>query len=255
LQWVDWAALRTVKPKTLSTRQSRINHNHPMAGKRSAAKNPPPHPCDDSLERAARTAGQSPVCGIDEAGRGPLAGPVVAAAAILPAGFSHPLLDDSKKLTARRREAVFDDLMHTDGLRWTCETVGIDEIEHLNILGATHAAMRRCIAAFGPPLPALALIDGLPVPEFPIPQNAVVGGDALSLSIAAASIIAKVTRDRIMRQHAAEYPGYGFDRHMGYGTRDHLEALNRLGPCPIHRKRFAPVAEVLARATTGKEAR
>lgn len=206
--------------------------------------------CTDDLERAARAAGRGPVCGIDEAGRGPLAGPVAAAAVILPDGFSHPLLDDSKKLTARRREAIYEDLMATEGLLWTCELAEVDEIERLNILGATREAMRRCARVLSV-TPGLALIDGLPVPDFPVPQQAVVGGDALSLSIAAASVIAKVTRDRVMLGLAVRYPGYGFERHMGYGTRAHMAALESLGPCPAHRRGFAPVD--LAYAARGGE--
>ena len=182
------------------------------------------------------------VAGIDEAGRGPLAGPVVAAAVILPQGFRHGSLDDSKKLTARAREAIFAELTAREDIRWACAVVDAAEIDRLNILRATHEAMRRAVARLDPQ-PGHVLIDGLPVNPFPIPQTALVGGDALSFSIAAASVVAKVTRDRMMAAFDAEHPGYEFARHKGYGTAQHLAALKKHGPCPIHRRTFLPVRQ------------
>lgn len=202
--------------------------------------NPRPVPCDDSHERAARAAGHGVVCGIDEAGRGPLAGPVVAAAVVLPDVGWPPGLNDSKKLSAARREVLFEELTSHPAVFWVVEFAWPDEIAALNILGATHAAMRRC-AAHLVPQPEFALIDGLPVPDFPVPSEALVKGDGRSVSIAAASILAKVARDRYMREAAVIHPGYGFEKHKGYGTRAHLEALERLGPCAIHRRGFAPI--------------
>ncbi len=182
------------------------------------------------------------MAGVDEAGRGPLAGPVVAAAVILPEGFRHGLLNDSKQLTERRRDAIFSEITTSGDIRWAHAIVESDEIDRLNILRATHEAMRRAVAKLDPQ-PQHVLIDGLPVRPFPIAQTALVGGDALSFSIAAASIIAKVTRDRIMVEHCAKFPGYDFARHKGYGTPQHLAALKKNGPCPIHRRSFHPVRQ------------
>lgn len=198
--------------------------------------------CDLAHERALRKQGHAVVCGIDEAGRGPLAGPVTVAAVILPPRFRHPDLDDSKKMTARARDRVFAELTAHAGIRWHCEILDAPEIDRLNILGATHTGMRRAAMALSPS-PDAALIDGLPVPNFPIPHLALVGGDGLSLSIAAASVIAKVTRDRLMEEYDARFPEYGFAKHKGYGTKEHLRAIHTHGPCPIHRRSFAPVAQ------------
>lgn len=196
--------------------------------------------CDlrHELEFARETGG--PICGIDEAGRGPLAGPLTVAAVILPEGFCLPGLNDSKKLSSRRRDAFNAELLGEPAVRWHCEIIEPMEIDRLNILGATRAGMRRAAIALGA---AAALIDGLPVPDFPIPHRALVGGDGLSLSIAAASVIAKVTRDRIMLAMDRRYPEYGFAKHKGYGTKEHLRALENHGPLPIHRRSFAPVAQ------------
>ncbi len=199
---------------------------------------------DDAEERAARAAGYACVCGIDEAGRGPLAGPVVAAAVVLPPGLALPGLNDSKKLTARRREALYTQLREDARVLIGVGMAEAAEIDRLNILRATHAAMARAVAAL-PTAVDFCLIDGLPVPQFPLPQRALVKGDARCLSIAAASIVAKVTRDRLMQDLAQQYPGYGFEKHAGYGTAAHLAALRRLGPCPEHRRSFAPVAQLL----------
>jgi len=200
-------------------------------------------PCTFEHELQLQAEGRHPVAGIDEAGRGPLAGPVVAAAVILPPNFDGQGLDDSKRLSARARDAHYERLTGTPGVVWSIAVIEAEVIDRLNILRATHEAMRQAVAAL--PTPAIhALIDGLPVRPFPIPHTALVGGDGLSLSIAAASVIAKVTRDRLMHAHAATWPEFGFDRHKGYATADHLASLRRHGPCPIHRRSFAPVAQL-----------
>ncbi len=184
------------------------------------------------------------IAGVDEAGRGPLAGPVVAAAAILPHRFRHKTLRDSKQLTALQRDRIFNELTAHDSIHWAVSIVGVEEIERINILRATHAAMRRAVEQLPSP-PDHVLIDGLPVRPFPIEQTALVKGDALSLSIAAASVIAKVTRDRLMLDYDREYPAYGFAQHKGYGTALHLTRLRQHGPCPIHRRTFLPVQQFL----------
>jgi ribonuclease HII len=199
------------------------------------------------LERAV----QGVVCGIDEAGRGPLAGPVVAAAVILPAPMPRALrkVDDSKKLPRDKREGLFD-------LIRAHATVGIgraevDEIERYNILGATLLAMGRAYRALGVEA-AMALVDGNRPPPLPCEVRCVVGGDATSLSIAAASIVAKVTRDREMTALASDHPGYGWERNAGYCTPEHCAAMARLGVTPHHRRAFAPVAAVLAGAAAAE---
>lgn len=200
--------------------------------------------CSLRYERALRAGGCQHIAGIDEAGRGPLAGPVVAAAAILPEGFRHDALDDSKKLTVRQRERIYAELTVRTDIVWAAAIVHSEEVDRLNILRATHEAMRRAVAALAV-APGHVLIDGLPVRPFPIEQTALVGGDGLSLSIAAASVIAKVTRDRIMIAMDTQHPGYDFARHKGYGTPQHLARLRAHGPCPIHRRSFLPVAQAL----------
>jgi ribonuclease HII len=197
---------------------------------------------DFSHEAFWRAEGFHRIAGIDEAGRGPLAGPVTAAAVILPEGFEHPVLNDSKQLPEKKREALYAELTTDSRVLWASASVGSGEIDRINILRATHLAMAL---AFGKlkPKPDLALIDGRPVKDFPAEHRAIVKGDSLSLSIAAASIIAKVARDRFMREAEERYPGYGFGKHKGYGTAEHLEALRVLGPCPLHRRSFAPVAQ------------
>lgn len=186
------------------------------------------------------------VAGVDEAGRGPLAGPVVVAAVILDPARRIRGLDDSKALDEIRREALVPRI-HRAALAWSVVAVGTAEIERLNILHATLAGMRRALLALDP-APARALIDGnrLP-PDLPCPGTAIIGGDAREAAISAASILAKAARDALMRELDAEHPGYGFARHKGYGTPEHLEALERLGPCPAHRTGFAPVARLIAR--------
>jgi ribonuclease HII len=198
--------------------------------------------CDFSRERALRARGFLLVAGVDEAGRGPLAGPVVAAAVILPDDFALDGLTDSKKVIAAKREKLHAALTATAGIFWAVAEAVVAEIDRLNILRATHLAMARAIQRL-PHQPDHALVDGLPVRGLPVDHTAVVAGDALSLSIAAASIIAKVTRDRLMVELDAQFPQYGFARHKGYGVREHLEALRKHGPCPAHRRTFAPVAQ------------
>lgn len=198
--------------------------------------------CTLGVERQFWETGRCCVVGVDEAGRGPLAGPVVAAAVLLPRDFAHPVLDDSKKLTPRQREEVYHFLTTDARIRHAFALATVEEIDRLNILRATHLAMERAVQALGV-IPDMVLIDGLPVRGFPHPQHAIVGGDALSLSIAAASVIAKVVRDRLMVECAAQYPQYGFASHKGYGTAEHLASLRKHGPCPIHRTSFQPVAQ------------
>lgn len=197
---------------------------------------------DFLLERAA----PQPVAGIDEAGRGPWAGPVVAAAVILPEDALAPglltLLDDSKKLTEKRRDRLFDALLANDAICIGVGMASVDEIDSLNILNATFLAMRRA-AEHLPRLPAHALVDGnrLP-PGLACSAETVVKGDGRCCSIAAASVIAKVFRDRLMRELAESYPGYGWRRNVGYGTAEHKAAIEKHGITPHHRKSFSPVA-------------
>ncbi len=197
-----------------------------------------------TLERALHTQGHTHIAGLDEAGRGAWAGPVMAAAVILP--MDHPGLpdvlqgvNDSKQLTPRRREALFDRICSV------ALAVGVGSAPHTQIdadgiVPATRAAMLRALRALALP-PSHLLIDYVPLPESHLPYTAITKGDARSLSIAAASIVAKVTRDRLMQLLHEEYPGYGFDSHKGYGVRRHREALERFGPCGVHRRTFAPI--------------
>jgi len=200
--------------------------------------------CTLKHENALRKTGIRTIAGIDEAGRGPLAGPVVAAAVILPDGFRYALVDDSKKLTAGLREEIYEALTGRADVCWAVAVVEHVEIDRINILRASHEAMRRAVEALAMQ-PDHALIDGRPVRPFPVAHTAIVKGDALSKSVAAASILAKVTRDRIMIQLDAEYPSYGFAQHKGYATELHIERLKTHGPCPIHRRTFLPVAQRL----------
>jgi len=193
-------------------------------------------------ELELRSQGFTIIAGVDEVGRGPLAGPVCAAAAILPHDFHHEVLDDSKKLSERQRETIYEELTSNSSVVWCCKFIEVEEIDRINILQASRLAMRRAVAGLKVKVDA-ALIDGLPVPKFPVHQRSLVKGDSLSFSIAAASVIAKVTRDRLMHKLAKKYPHYGFERHKGYGTPVHLEALRKHGPCPIHRRSFSPVAQ------------
>ena len=203
----------------------------------------PTTPPDMSEEQAAQREGYARVCGIDEAGRGPLAGPVVAATVILPEGYELPGLNDSKKLTAKKREQLFAALMADERVQKCIAQATVQEIDELNILRATHLAMRR--AAEGLPGGVdFCLIDGLPVPGFPLPSRSLVKGDARCLSIAAASILAKVWRDHYMLELHREFPAYGFDRHAGYGTKAHMQAIQEHGVTIHHRRTFAPVAQL-----------
>jgi ribonuclease HII len=187
---------------------------------------------------------------VDEAGRGPLAGPVVAAAVWFDRDFAEHEekktlagVNDSKQLSPARREAIFELLLHCPQAHIAFSAAEVEEISRLDILHATHAAMARALRTLDPP-PDFALVDGLPVPGLPVPSRAIVKGDAKSLSIAAASIVAKVVRDRRMTELDRLYPQYGFARHKGYGTPEHLEALRKFGPCPAHRPTFAPVRQL-----------
>ena len=187
------------------------------------------------------------VAGVDEAGRGPLAGPVVAAAAILPprwaeTGLPAELagLNDSKQLTAAQREKFFAFLTDCGEIEFGIAAVSAAVIDEINILQATHRAMNDALARLQP-LPPHALVDGRPVKTMPVPHTAIVQGDARSYSIAAASVLAKVTRDRLMLAFHAQFPEYGFAEHKGYGTARHLAAIEKFGACPIHRRTFAPL--------------
>ena len=199
-------------------------------------------PCSLEHEHRLTGSGYSIIAGIDEAGRGPLAGSVFASAVVLPAGFIPQGINDSKKLTPRVRERLHQQLTSEPDVLWAVAKKNAAEIDQLNILRATHAAMRVAWELLEP-RPDHVLIDGLPVPQFPCPQTALVGGDAISLSIAAASIIAKVERDREMEEMDRLYPEYGFAKHKGYPTAEHFAKLRLHGPCPIHRRSFAPVAQ------------
>lgn len=183
------------------------------------------------------------VAGVDEAGRGPLAGAVYAAAVILDPARPIEGLNDSKKLSARRREALFE-IIQAQALAWCIATASVEEIDRLNILQASLLAMQRAVAGLGL-APAQVLVDGNRAPSFPCPARAIVGGDALEPVISAASILAKVARDRSMLELHTWYPQYGFDKHKGYPTAEHLAALAEHGPCPEHRTSFGPVRRLL----------
>jgi len=200
--------------------------------------------CGFRYEKKLRAIGSARIAGIDEAGRGALAGPVVAAAVILPEKFRHSRLNDSKQLSPELREEIYHALISNPDLSWAVGIVDSIEIDRVNILRATHKAMRAAVAALSS-MPDHVLIDGLPVIPFPFPQTAIIDGDCLSLTIAAASVIAKVTRDRMMRDFCANFPEYYFSQHKGYCTELHLLRLHEFGPCPIHRRSFEPVAQPL----------
>jgi len=194
-------------------------------------------------ENQLRREGFRVIAGVDEAGRGPLAGPVTVAAVVLPEGFTHEVLNDSKQLTEKKRERLYEEITGDSSILWHCCVIEPAEIDRINILQATWEGMRRSALALDP-RPDAVLIDGKPVKKYPLHQVALVKGDSLSFSIAAASIIAKVTRDRIMLKMAETYPHYGFEIHKGYPTPKHLAALKQHGPCPQHRRSFAPVAQL-----------
>ena len=202
----------------------------------------------DEFEMEARRCGYRRIAGLDEAGRGPLAGPVVAAAVVLPTRCRLIGCDDSKQLSESERERLYQVVVE--------RAVGIgvgsashDEVDRLNILEATRLAMHRAVAALSP-LADCLLIDAVTLPGCAIPIRSIIKGDALSLSIAAASIVAKVTRDRLMAEYHRLYPQYNFLSHKGYGTEEHVKQLAVHGPCPIHRKTFAPVAQVIMQHST-----
>ena len=200
--------------------------------------------CGFRYEKKLRAAGVVRIAGIDEAGRGALAGPVVAAAVILPEKFRHRKLNDSKQLAPELREKIYLELVANGEVIWAVGMIDSVEIDTINILRASHKAMRAALEAL-PLAPEHVLIDGLPVFPFPFPQTAIIDGDCYSLTIAAASVIAKVTRDRMMRDFCLHFPEYCFDQHKGYGTELHLTKLHEFGPCPIHRRSFEPVAQPL----------
>jgi ribonuclease HII len=183
------------------------------------------------------------VAGVDEAGRGPLAGPVVVAAVVLDPGISIPGLDDSKKLSEKRREELFPLIMERS-VAWAVVEVGRDVIDRVNILQATMLGMKKAVEQLVP-APSLALVDGNRAPDLECRVRTIIQGDSLEPAISAASILAKVTRDRVMNELHVSYPDYGFDRHKGYPTAEHLSCLARLGPCAAHRRSFAPVRKLL----------
>ncbi|MBQ1985475.1 MAG: ribonuclease HII [Clostridia bacterium] len=191
---------------------------------------------DYSFESAAYARGFTAVCGIDEAGRGPLAGPVYAAAVLLPEGLVIEGLNDSKKLSEKKREALFD-VIRENALAYGIGFADEKEIDEINILQATYLAMHRAYENMQISCDYV-LIDGNRMPPMPVPGETIVKGDAKSPSIAAASILAKVSRDRVMLEYAKQYPEYEFEKHKGYGTKVHTEALLKYGPSPIHRKTF-----------------
>jgi ribonuclease HII len=200
--------------------------------------------CDPlSFERSARASGFTCIAGLDESGRGPLAGPVVAAAVVLPDGLLIPGLTDSKQVTAQERDRLFDVILEQS----VCYGIGIvDErtIDEVNILQATVIAMERALESLLP-RPDYLLIDALTLPRVSIPQNPLIKGDYRSHSISAASILAKVSRDRLMLELHEKFPQYNFQKHKGYGTREHLSLLRRHGPCEAHRRSFHPVAQMV----------
>ena len=189
-----------------------------------------------TIENELRAQGFTAICGVDEAGRGPLCGPVVAAACILPEGYIPEGINDSKKLTEKKREKLFD-IICENAVAYCIAEASVEEIDRLNILEADLLAMRRAIEGLS--LKAdYALIDGNIARDFQVPAKAVIHGDAISPSIAAASILAKVTRDRLCLELDREYPQYGIAKHNAYGTKMHMDALRQYGPSPIHRKQF-----------------
>ncbi|MBS4170865.1 ribonuclease HII [Neochlamydia sp. AcF95] len=196
------------------------------------------------FEEEARQQGYQVIAGIDEAGRGPLAGPVVAAACIIPVGLLIPEVNDSKQLSSDKRTELYNILTRHDAIHYGIGVIDSPTIDKINIYQATIAAMLKAVAQLSLE-PHFLLVDGLKLPHPSIPTQKIIKGDTKSQSIAAASIIAKVTRDRLMIEYHQKWPLYGFDQHKGYGTAKHLEALNLHGVCPIHRQSFGPVRDQL----------
>ena len=193
------------------------------------------------FEEHYRLLGFKAIGGVDEVGRGPLAGPVVAACCILQEGVDLPEgVDDSKKLSRKKRRLIYDQLKEKEGIDWALGIVDATKIDEINILQASHLAMRKAVSKMTK-TPDFLLIDGLPVSGFEQKTRSLVKGDSRSVSIAAASILAKEFRDDLMIEASKKYPQYGFEKHMGYGTKMHMAALNEYGPCPLHRRSFAPV--------------
>lgn len=180
--------------------------------------------------------GKNLICGVDEAGRGPLAGPVCAAAVIMPEGLIIEGVNDSKKLTAKKREKLFD-IIKNEAVCYSIAFASASEIDEINILNATHLAMTRAVEGLEK-VPEVVLVDGNSLPKWYYDSEAIVKGDAVCHSIACASILAKVSRDRLMLLEAEKYPQYSFEKHKGYGTKVHVQAIKEYGPCPIHRKTF-----------------
>jgi ribonuclease HII len=218
----------------ISAKMSAISYTEDMA------KTPV---CGWTLERTARRNGALRIAGVDEVGRGPLFGPVVAAAVILPRGFSLPGLNDSKKLTEKKR-TEFDQEIRSNAVSWAIAAVDADVIDRINIRQASLLAMRLAVEQLALS-PDYLLIDGLDTIEWNCPQQAVIKGDGVSFSIAAASVIAKVHRDRLLVELDREFPGYGLAQHKGYASPEHLAALERLGPTRLHRQSFHPIAQTL----------
>lgn len=196
------------------------------------------------FERKARRVGFYSIAGLDEAGRGPLAGPVVAAACILPEDFFLPGIDDSKKLTPKKRVSFFDFLTSQSSIQYGVGVISHEVIDQVNILEATKLAMLQAIDRL-PSVPDYLLIDAVELKKQSIPYQSIIKGDCLSQSIAAASVIAKETRDRMMVEYDRRWPQYGFSKHKGYGTKVHREAIQTNGPCPIHRRSFEPIKSLV----------
>lgn len=223
------------KPQTLPQLLLRPNPN-PRIGKKEWRRL-----CSlTRFEEDARQKGYATIAGIDEAGRGPLAGPVLAAACIIPSDVYFVGINDSKKLLPKQREDLYEEITANTSVSYATGIVFHDEIDRVNIYQATIRAMLQAIASLTQ-VPDFLLVDGLNLPHPTLPAQKIIEGDALSQSIAAASVIAKVTRDRMMREYHQQWPEYGFDQHKGYSTQRHLEALSKFGPCPIHRRSFEPV--------------
>lgn len=190
-------------------------------------------------ENEARVAGYSRILGVDEAGRGPMAGPLVVGGVIFPEDFYDERINDSKKLTEKKREALYD-LIIENALAYQIEVLSVEEVDTLNVYEASRTGMKRIVESLEPDF---TLSDAMPLGD--IPHLSIIKGDAKSISIGAASILAKVTRDRIMKEYGKQYPEYGFEKHKGYVTKAHKEALEKNGATPIHRRSFAPVQKVL----------